>query len=71
MSFAVVIDGPFLDLVDHLYAARMEGRDAGRSGHLKGENPYACECHRAQWDHGWDNGARVFQSQVHTVVIRG
>lgn len=70
MARVVIFVHPSLDLFDSMYEARKEGQQAGISGYLAGENPYPCECHRAQWDRGWVEGNALFARTKRTMVIR-
>lgn len=69
MSRVIIFVHPSLDLFDSLYEARKQGQEAGLKGHLKAENPHPCECHRAQWDHGWEEGAALFARTRRTMTI--
>lgn len=69
MGRVVIFVHPSLDLFDSLYEARKEGQQAGLKGHLKAENPHPCECHRAQWDRGWEEGNRIFSERTRVVTL--
>ena len=45
-----------LDLLDRQYTARMVGLEAGLSGALAGENPFACSACKNQWLAGHAEG---------------
>lgn len=69
MTRVMIFVHPSLDLFDSLYEARMAGQEAGLKGQLKGENPYPCECHRSQWDRGWQEGSEMFARTSRLVII--
>jgi ribosome modulation factor len=69
MRRVVIFVDSALDLVDTMYEALQSGQRAGLAGHLVGENPYPCECHRAQWERGWASGNAQFSRKQIVVQV--